>query len=104
MVIYTSRTTRGIGYPLIEGKDFPIWEDNWPAWEAFRMVCKQWRRDGQGTPKGLDNSAVIDTLKERGFKKKQRPRILAQLELIENAALVVWADEMKRLLREAKRK
>jgi hypothetical protein len=103
-MIYTSRTTRGIGYPLIEGKHFPIWEENWSTWEAFLSINTQWRLDSQGMARSLDNTAVIETLRESGMKKKERKRILPKLTLIANAALVVWVDERKRLLREAKRR
>lgn len=65
------------------------------------LVCKQWRRDSGG-PTGLDNTAVILTLREHGVKN--RKQILEQLDLIENACLIEWAHQSKQRLEAARRR
>ncbi len=48
-----------------------------------------------GNRTGLRYSVVITLMKERGMKRKRRVKLLEDIRVIENAALVRWAEVAK---------
>lgn len=70
--------------------DFAVWPENWQTVMVFVRLRRCWRIDRfAGVCDGLDRPAIESTLRIMGIKKKQRPEILAKLEIMEDAALPI---------------
>lgn len=69
---------------------FGVYPENWQAVMVFVRLRRCWRVDRfAGVYDGLDRPAIESTLKMLGIKKKDRPEILAKLEIMEDAALPI---------------
>lgn len=74
---------------------FEIWPDNWESLQAFRCLATQWRVTGKMdrlVRTGLDYAAVLAWLRECVHKRK-RSQIFNDIQLMEAAALEVFADQ-----------
>lgn len=73
-----------------ENELFGVYPENWTAVMVFVRLRRCWRIDRfAGVCDGLDRPAIESTLKMLGIKKKDRPEILAKLEIMEDAALPI---------------
>ena len=67
-------------------KPFEVWESCWPAVELFINCATQMRYAGMaGVPTGLDYTAVEAFV--RLSKMEWSPQILADLQIVEGAAI-----------------
>ena len=66
-----------------------VWPENWPVVQLFLAVGTCWWIDGTvGRYLGLDYSYVAVVMKFN-VKKKQRPKLFADLQIMERAVLAV---------------
>ncbi|MEW8027850.1 MAG: DUF1799 domain-containing protein [Candidatus Thiodiazotropha sp.] len=80
--------------PTQEEDSFEVFHDNWPAWEVFRRVSNQWRRnDFTGHKDSLDYTAVNSVIR-LVVKKKDRLNTLDAVRLIEHGYLDVYRERI----------
>ena len=78
-----------------EATGFGILPENWDAMTVFLDCGTQWRRAGlAGVPVGLDYSAA--RIVARAHRVRWGATILAKLQILESAALKVFAAMAKR--------
>lgn len=78
-----------------EPEAFEVWPENGPALELFLAAGTQWRHDRNG-PTGLDYAAVEALMRLRRTRKRDRADLLADVQIMELAALAVWAERRER--------
>lgn len=67
-----------------------IWPEHWGVWDVFLAQGRRWRMVGGlngDRLQGLDMTQVESTIKLMGIKKKARPQMLDDLQVLEAAAL-----------------
>ncbi|MBV2138582.1 MAG: DUF1799 domain-containing protein [Candidatus Thiodiazotropha sp. (ex Ctena orbiculata)] len=80
--------------PSKQDDSFVVFHDNWPAWEVFRRVNSQWRRnDFTGRIDALDYAAVNSVI-SLVVKKKKRLETLDAVRLIERGYLETYRERM----------
>lgn len=77
-----------------EQNEIDIWPDNFEAVKLFADVSTQWRI-GFGGATGLDYSAVCAVMKLTRVKKKRRQALLADIAVLEAAALEEMYKDIK---------
>lgn len=68
-----------------------MWPQNWRAVQLFSECATQWRTSAGGAT-GLDYVAVLAIMKLRGYNKKQRKKLLADIGVMEAEALEVMRE------------
>lgn len=63
-----------------------VWAENVPAFDLFVAVRTQWRV-GMAGPSGLDYAGVRACMDLLGTPEGERPRLFADLQVMEAAAL-----------------
>ncbi len=82
----------GLVLPTQPADEFELWPEHVPAVELFYAVQTQWRVLPSGHFQGLDYPAVESLMRMRRYPVKQRAALLAELQIMELAALAVWRD------------
>lgn len=67
--------------------DVEVWPENWPAFGLFWLARTQWRT-GMGGPTGLDYTALAALFELHDVPRDERPQLLADIQVMEEAALV----------------
>jgi hypothetical protein len=87
---------------------FPVWEENRLAVRAFLRVRTQWRRDGDGSPSGLDGAAVEPMVsrfcRENRLDQAAEDAIHGDLSIMEAHVIAQWSREARARARELERK
>lgn len=74
---------------------FAVWPENREVFEVFCAAATQWRTGGMdGHPTGLDYTAVRQVA--FAHRVKWTAAFLSDLQVMESAALKVWADKRRR--------
>jgi hypothetical protein len=80
-----------------EGAHCYVWAENWDCVLFFvGRLRNQWTIavGMSGAVKvGLDNSKVEATMNMLNIKRKDRPKLLVDLQIMEEAALAVWSEQ-----------
>lgn len=74
--------------------DFPLWPENERVWNLFVACATQWQHAGMDGMKVGLNYAGVEIVALRTNCKLGRERF-ADLQLLENAALVAWSDQAR---------
>lgn len=73
--------------------DFKVLRENWDAVLLFRSLRNRWQIHGfSGQRTGLLATEIRATMEMMGFKRKRHAALLEQIEVMEDAALEVWAQ------------
>lgn len=84
-----------MGFEL-DGGELPVTDGNWSVLMAFNEVSDQWRSGAAGII-GLDNPAVIATLKALGVPKWKAK--FKGIKVMAREILKVWSEERERATR-----
>lgn len=76
-----------------EGDGFEVWPENWRALELFTACHTQWRLGPMGGVLGLDYQGVAAVFRMK--RVKDQDAMLADLQVMEAAALKVFAEQME---------
>lgn len=77
---------------------FGVWPENWDTVAFFESVETQWifvSGLGGAERVGLDYCRVESTMNMSGILRKNRPKLLKEIQLMERAALDVWNKQAK---------
>lgn len=74
--------------------DIEVWECNADAFYVFRSMGTQWRI-GMAGATGLDYAAMPVVMDAVGVRRKRRTEVFASVQIMEQEALVTWAEERK---------
>ncbi|WP_347278607.1 DUF1799 domain-containing protein [Plasticicumulans sp.] len=72
---------------------FEVWPCNWPAVQVFCACATQWRWLQSATEAvriGLEYTAVEAVMRMRRVPARERPAVLARVQVMEREALRVW--------------
>lgn len=72
---------------------YEIWPCNWPAVQVFVACATQWRwllAATQALRVGLEYTAVEAVMRMQRVPARERPAVLARVQVMERAALQVW--------------
>lgn len=75
---------------LVSGR-LGIWPQNWPAVEFFWAAQREWLLRPDGMPQRMDKCAIQALMQMRGVRRPAR--LLAQIQLMESAAMEVLYDD-----------
>ena len=67
------------------------WECNADAYYVFRTMATQWRI-GMAGATGLDYAAMPVVMDMIGVKSKKRPEVFESVRVMEEEALITWAE------------
>lgn len=82
--------------PVVAAEEtFVLWPENVAAFNFWRAVQTQWRRDGMGYPGGLDYAGVRTCMALRGVRKKDRAELFEGVQAMEQATLTAWDKQKK---------
>nr|WP_258197844.1 DUF1799 domain-containing protein [Pseudomonas capeferrum] len=87
-------TSFGLTYADLPEVEVEVWPDAWPALRLFEALGTQWRL-GQGTPTGLDYTAVPLVASMLGIGRHDLSDIFPDLRVMEVEALAVMAESME---------
>jgi hypothetical protein len=84
----TSEEAEMFGLTVEEASGDPveIWPENVETVNVFISMSTQWRVSMSG-PTGLDNSALIDTMRLLGVARSRWPEVFAGIRVMEDVAL-----------------
>ncbi len=68
---------------------FEVWKENEPSLRLFVRLGRCWRHGALGGALGLDRPSVESVMRMTGIKDRDRDEMLADLEVMEDAALEI---------------
>lgn len=91
MLYWSAPTAAELAGSAYKVSDFPephvdVWDENWDVLHLFRLYSTQWRVS-MGGPVGLDFSVLHHALDRKGIKGDEYDTYIANLRIIESAAL-----------------
>jgi hypothetical protein len=84
----------GLSLEEIPVEDVFIWDINLPAFNVFCSLMTQWRVGVNGAT-GLDYNVIPAVGKMMGYKQKQINEMFADIQLMENEALITLRENQK---------
>lgn len=76
-----------------EGKEFPVFKENWEAVNMFLKLATQWKSTGFGGVLGLDYSAVYSLFQI--YNTRHRADVMDDLQIMEFTALAIMNKKGK---------
>lgn len=78
-----------------KAEEVEIWEDNRATVRFFFAISTQWLVSGMGEYIGLDHRAIESTMNMMSIRKPKRRTLLAEIKIMEAAALEVIRERKK---------
>lgn len=85
----------GLTVEEASGPPVEVWPDNLSAVNAFVSMATQWRTGFAGAT-GLDYSALPAVFDFIGIQRPERAAVFADIRIMEDAALEVMRESMKK--------
>lgn len=81
-------------YQEEQARPLYLWPENVRAWEFFKAVSTQWTV-GPGGAVGLNYPGVQVVRDAWQIKRKDWPRLLSEVQVMERATLAAWREKTK---------
>lgn len=78
----------------MENQTVEVWAQHYQAIDLFCKMGTQWRM-GFGGAVGLDYSVLFQLMNLQGIEKNEQVEILAQIQIMETAALDIFYESKK---------